>query len=93
MSEETQLVSLILIRWIVIYPMDSAIQRLNNRDQNYKLTGTAPQSPLQCLTLGVLSLIRQIPHLSLNDGIKQLLEQKMGAAPRDVQLPHSSGKR
>ena len=27
----TQLVSLILIRWIVIYPMDSAIQRLNNR--------------------------------------------------------------
>ena len=26
-----QLVSLILIRWIVIYPVDSAIQRLNNR--------------------------------------------------------------
>ena len=25
-----QLVSLILIHWIVIYPMDSAIQRLNN---------------------------------------------------------------
>ena len=25
-----QLVSLILIRWIVIYPVDSAIQRLNN---------------------------------------------------------------
>ena len=23
----------ILIRWIVIYPMDSAIQRLNNRGQ------------------------------------------------------------
>ena len=26
-----QLVSLILIRWIVIYPVDSAIQCLNNR--------------------------------------------------------------
>ena len=26
-----QLVSLILIHWIVIYPLDSAIQRLNNR--------------------------------------------------------------
>ena len=26
-----QLVALILIRWIVIYPVDSAIQRLNNR--------------------------------------------------------------
>ena len=32
----TQLVSLILIRWIVIYPMDSAIQRLNNRCQILK---------------------------------------------------------
>ena len=36
-----QLVSLILIRWIVIYPVDSAIQRLNNRgliitDTSYK---------------------------------------------------------
>ena len=29
----TQLVFLILIRWIVLYPMDSAIQRLNNRGQ------------------------------------------------------------
>ena len=29
-----QLVSLILLRWIVIYPVDSAIQRLNNRGQN-----------------------------------------------------------
>ena len=29
----TQLVSLIIIRWIVIYPVDSAIQRLNNRGQ------------------------------------------------------------
>ena len=26
----SQLFSLILIRWIVIYPVDSAIQRLNN---------------------------------------------------------------
>ena len=32
----TQLVSLIRIRWIVIYPMDSAIQRLNNRGQILK---------------------------------------------------------
>ena len=29
----TQLVSLGLIPWIVIYPVDSAIQRLNNRGQ------------------------------------------------------------
>ena len=28
-----QLVSLILIHWIVIYPVDSAIQRLNNWSQ------------------------------------------------------------
>ena len=28
----TQLVSQVLIRWIVTYPVDSAIQRLNNRD-------------------------------------------------------------
>ena len=28
-----QLVSLILIRWIVIYPVDSAVQRLNKRCQ------------------------------------------------------------
>ena len=28
-----QSVSLILIRWILIYPMDSAIRRLNNRGQ------------------------------------------------------------
>ena len=28
-----QLVSLILICWIVIYPVDSAIQRLNNQGQ------------------------------------------------------------
>ena len=27
----TQLISPILIRWIVIYPMDSAIQPLNNQ--------------------------------------------------------------
>ena len=30
-TEITQLVSPILIHWIVIYPVDSAIQRLNNR--------------------------------------------------------------
>ena len=36
----TQLVSLILIRWIVIYPVDSAIQRLNNwgKTSNVKAT-------------------------------------------------------
>ena len=32
-----QLVSPILIRWIVIYPVDSAIQRLNNRGQMYMI--------------------------------------------------------
>ena len=31
---DSVIVSLILIRWIVIYPMDSAIQRLNNLDQD-----------------------------------------------------------
>ena len=31
----TQLVFLILIHWIVIYPVDSAIQRLNNRGLFY----------------------------------------------------------
>ena len=31
----TQLVSLILFRWIVIYPVDRAIQRLHNRGQTY----------------------------------------------------------
>ena len=30
-----QLVFLILIRWIVIYPVDNAIQRFNNRDQKF----------------------------------------------------------
>ena len=30
-----QLVFLILIRWIVIYPVDKAIQRFNNRDQKF----------------------------------------------------------
>ena len=34
-----QLVFLILIPWIVIYPVDSAIQRLNNRDQSKKYAG------------------------------------------------------
>ena len=33
-----QMVSLILIRWIVIYPRDSAIQRLNNRGQFLKIS-------------------------------------------------------
>ena len=32
------MVSQILIRWIVIYPVDSAIQRLNNRGQFVTLT-------------------------------------------------------
>ena len=42
-----QLVSLILIRWIVIYPMDSAIQRLNNRGLIGALSRTIQQySPL-----------------------------------------------
>ena len=30
---DNAMVSLILIRWIVIYPVDSAIQRLNNQGQ------------------------------------------------------------
>ena len=31
----TQLVFIILIHWIAIYPVDSAIQLLNNRGQEY----------------------------------------------------------
>ena len=34
MHGTVKLVSPILIRWIVIYPVDSAIQRLNNRGLN-----------------------------------------------------------
>ena len=45
-----QLVSLILIRWIVIYPVDSAIQRLNNRG----LEATT------CRTLNVSTLLETI---------------------------------
>ena len=42
-----QSVFLILIRWIVIYPMDSAIQRLNNRGLIGALSRTIQQySPL-----------------------------------------------
>ena len=40
---DTQLVFLILIRWIVIYPVDSAIQRLNNRDQLLEKSLTSVQ--------------------------------------------------
>ena len=36
----TQSVSLILIRWIVVYPVDSAIQGLNYRGQNETNCGT-----------------------------------------------------
>ena len=57
-----QLVSLILIRWIVIYPVDSTIQRLNNRglvfntivlpNINYALsvyaTSESDLTPVQC---------------------------------------------
>ena len=32
-----QLASLILIYWIVIYPVDSTIQRLNNQGHNGKM--------------------------------------------------------
>ena len=32
--QDTVSVSVILIRWIVSYPVDSAIQRLKNRGQN-----------------------------------------------------------
>ena len=33
-----QLVSLVLIGWIVIYPVDSAIQRLNNRGREFNFS-------------------------------------------------------
>ena len=36
----TQLASLIRIRWIVISPMDSAIQRLNNQGLGVVYNGT-----------------------------------------------------
>ena len=41
-----QLVSLILIRWIVIYPTDSAIQRLNNLGQTSKIHARFQTWPL-----------------------------------------------
>ena len=41
-----QMVSLILIRWIEIYPVDSAIQLLNNRDQEN------PGSKYRCINPG-----------------------------------------
>ena len=36
----TQLVLLVFIRWIVIYPLDSAIHRLNNWGQNRTTTAS-----------------------------------------------------
>ena len=54
-----QSVFLILIRWIVIYPMDSAIQRLNNRGLIGALSRTIQQySPLSewiMCELGIVS--------------------------------------
>ena len=38
-----QLVFLILIRWIVIYPVDSTIERLNNRGLAVSGGSTVPQ--------------------------------------------------
>ena len=47
----TQLFSLILIRWIVIYPVDSAIQRLNNRDLYQRVNLILPAMLLLTQTL------------------------------------------
>ena len=44
-----QLVSLILIRWIVIYPVDSTIQRLNNWGQLVKKSHPCGILATQCL--------------------------------------------
>ena len=38
--EITQLVSLTLIHWIMIYPMDSAIQRLNKVGLDIRIAGS-----------------------------------------------------
>jgi len=35
----TQLISLILIRWIMIYPVDRTIQRFNNQSQEIRIAG------------------------------------------------------
>ena len=45
----TQLVSLILIHSIVIYPLDSTIQRLNNRDLYYKFSNIFSRALLMLL--------------------------------------------
>ena len=44
-----QLVFLILIHWIVIYPMDSAIQLLNNWGQKFSSVGGASYITLSVL--------------------------------------------
>ena len=43
-----QLVSVILIRWIVIYPVDSAIQHLNNQGQK-----SVPEMRCSCVIEGL----------------------------------------
>ena len=47
----TQLFFLILIPWIVIYPVDSAIQRLNNRDLYQRVNLILPAMLLLTQTL------------------------------------------
>ena len=46
----TQLDSLIIIHWIIIYPADSTIQRLNNWTQPFNLQQQQDQSFLRVLT-------------------------------------------
>ena len=57
-----QLVSLILIHWIVIYPMDSASQLLNNWGQDSLLGGQSREKNLRSnlgIELGISLPIRQ----------------------------------
>ena len=57
----TQLVSLVLIRWIVIYPVDSTYQRLNNR--GLKIGCRAPSAEMgQIFSLVHLESMRYNGH-------------------------------
>ena len=75
-----QLVSPILICWIEIYPVDSAIQRLNNRGLNHK------RWRLGCISLQYRPPINQgfLKHLVSNLVFRVLSYPSWGARERDA---------
>ena len=58
---KTQLVFLILIHWIVTYPVDSAILRLNNRLQNYYRSAKQPPSKQKVCLLELALFLTKLP--------------------------------